>query len=214
MTLLQKCTPKYSKLHSSFGQKHFRLLDIGAGNHSASKYKKAFPNCEYHGVDLDKNYNNDENDFRVMTAFYEMDLSKLDFKNIPDNYFDFIMMAHIIEHLPNGDHVIEHLIPKLKSGGKIYIEYPGQRSTTLPSMKGTLNFYDDDTHVRIYSIQEIQALLNPSCVIINSGTRRNMAFLFAMPFKIVNNLLRGKLPTGDMFWDLLGFAEYVYAQKK
>lgn len=42
MTLPQIYSPKYSKLHSSFGQKHFRLLDIGAGNHSASKYKKVF----------------------------------------------------------------------------------------------------------------------------------------------------------------------------
>ena len=89
-TLLQLLTPKYLRINNSFGQNPFVMLDIGAGNHSCSKYKRAFPNCEYHGVDLDKNYNNDENDFSQMTALYEMDLTQLDFRMIPDNYFDFI----------------------------------------------------------------------------------------------------------------------------
>lgn len=210
----QLLTPKYLRINNAFGQKPFALLDIGAGNHSCSKYKRAFPNCEYHGVDLDKNYNNDENDFRQMEAFYEMDLTKLEFTAIPDNYFDFIMMAHIIEHLQNGDKVIEGLIPKLKSGGYIYIEYPGIQSTKLPSMNGTLNFYDDDTHVRVYSIPEIRKVLGDQFEILSSGTRRNLAFLLAMPFKIILNLIQLKKPSGNMFWDLLGFAELVFAKKK
>jgi ubiquinone/menaquinone biosynthesis C-methylase UbiE len=143
-----------------------------------------------------------------------MDLTKLDFSVIPDNYFDFIMMAHIVEHLHNGDEVIRKMLPKLKSGGYIYIEYPGIKSTTLPSMNGTLNFYDDNTHVRIYSIPEIENLLKTSCEIIQSGTRRNIAFLVAMPIKILFNAFQLKKPSGNMFWDLLGFAEFVFAKKK
>ncbi|NBV95614.1 MAG: methyltransferase domain-containing protein, partial [Actinobacteria bacterium] len=75
-------------------------------------------------------------------------------QHYPDNYFDGIWMVHVIEHLHNGDAVIQHLLPKLKSGGFLYIEYPGQKSTTLPSMHGTLNFKDDPTHVRVYSVNE------------------------------------------------------------
>src|SRR5438552_1511265 len=93
---------KFRYIDKFVGEKPFRLLDIGAGNHSASKTKKWFPRCEYHGVDLDKNYNNDQTDFGLMHSFYEMNLEKLEFDPIPDNYFDFIMMAHVIEHLHNG----------------------------------------------------------------------------------------------------------------
>lgn len=211
---IKKRTPKFYFLNSCFGQAEFKLLDIGAGNHSASKYVEVFPNCEYHGVDLDKTYNNDARDFSKMKAFYEMDLTKLEFDCIPDNYFDFIMMAHIIEHLHNGDEVIKGLLPKLKKGGHIYIEYPGQKSTTLPSMKGTLNFYDDDTHVRIYSVSELKSLLENEFHILKSGIRKNLAFLIAMPFKIILSALKGKRPEGPVFWDLLGFAEYVFARKK
>jgi hypothetical protein len=124
-------------------------------------------------------------------------------------------MTHIIEHLFNGDEVIKKLLPKLKQGGYIYIEYPGQKSTKLPSMKGTLNFYDDSSHVRIYSVKELSQLLkNNNCTILSSGTRRNWIFILATPFRIAGNLFKGKKPEGNMFWDLLGFAEYVFAQKK
>ena len=57
---VQKSTPKFKYLQRYFGQKPFTLLDVGSGNHSASKTKSLFPNCEYHGIDLQKDFNNDE----------------------------------------------------------------------------------------------------------------------------------------------------------
>jgi len=206
---------KFIFLKKSFGTNPFSLLDIGAGNHSATKAKRVFPKCEYHGVDLEKDYNNSEEDFKLMTAFYEMDLTKLDFTTIPDNYFDGIWMVHVIEHLYNGDEVIKRLLPKLKSGGYMYIEYPGKKSTKLPSMYGTLNFSDDPTHVRVYSVKELSLLFTANnCVVKKAGIRRNPWFIMAMPFRIVASWLRGKRLQANIFWDILGFAEYVWVQKK
>jgi len=205
---------KISYLQKSFGKKPFKLLDIGAGNHSASKIKKVFPQCEYHGVDLEKDYNNSSEDFSLMKAFYEMDLTKLDMSSIPDNYFDAILMAHIIEHLHNGDEVIKKLLPKLKSGGYLYIEYPGIKSTKLPSMHGSLNFNDDPTHVRLYSVKELKTLFeNNNCKVLKGGTKHNIWFILAMPFRILSFLVRGKKLQGNIFWDLLGFAEFLYVKK-
>ncbi len=201
-------------LKKSFGDQSFKLLDIGAGNHSASKIKNVFPNCEYHGVDLERDYNNSKEDFQLMSGFYEMDLTQLNMSSIPDDYFDGIWMVHVIEHLHNGDAVIQHLLPKLKKGGFLYIEYPGQKSTTLPSMHGTLNFKDDATHVRVYSVNEISQLLaRENCTTLKSGIRRNIWFMLAMPFRILFSWVRGKKLQGNIFWDLLGFAEYVWAKK-
>ena len=207
-----------SKIHfmkRSFGSSPFKLLDIGAGNHSASKIKSVFPSCEYHGVDLERDYNNSAEDFALMSGFYEMDLTQLNMSSIPDNYFDGIWMVHVIEHLYNGDEVIKQLLPKLKSGGFLYVEYPGIKSTKLPSMYGTLNFKDDPTHVRVYSVEELSKLFaQHDCVVIKAGIRRNIWFMLAMPFRIVGNVLRGKKLQGNIFWDLLGFAEYLWVQKK
>jgi SAM-dependent methyltransferase len=207
-------SPKFYFLKKSFGDQAFKLLDIGAGNHSASKTKWLFPNCQYFGVDLNKDYNNDEKDFAAMDGFYEMDLTKLKYQDIPESFFDAINMVHVIEHLFNGDRVIEGLLGKLKPGGKIYIEYPGFRSTKLPSMHGSLNFKDDPTHVRLYSVKELERLLTSrGFSIIKSGTRRNFFYMAVMPFRIIEHWVRGKRLEGNIFWDLLGFAEFVWARK-
>src|SRR4030095_7256214 len=207
-------SPNLLYLWRVYKNKSFKLLDIGAGNHSASKTCLIFPNCEYYGLDLDRNYNNGEEDFAVMKGFYEMDLTKLNFDSIPDNFFDCMRMVHVIEHLHNGDKVLEGLMPKLKKGGYFYIEYPGQKSTKLPSMYGTLNFSDDPTHVRVYSIPELRNIFSKNnSTVLKSGTRRNIYYLSAMPFRIIKNWLQGKKLLGNIFWDLLGFAEYLWVKK-
>lgn len=140
-------------------KKAVKILDIGAGNHSASYTKAVFPDCEYWGVDKCIDYSNNEEDIKSMDRFCEIDLTQLNFEGIPNAYFDVIIIAHVIEHLPNGDKVIEQLLNKLKEEGIIYLEWPSIKSTKLPSKKGTLNFFDDKTHIRIYSLKEIYNLL-------------------------------------------------------
>lgn len=206
--------PKFQFLHRYFGKRAFRLLDIGAGNNSASKTLTLFPDCEYHGLDLDRNYNNDAKEFSRMKAFYEMDLTRLDYSTIPDQYFDAILVVHVIEHLYNGDQVLLGLMKKLKPGGIMYVEYPGQKSTRLPSMKGTLNYHDDPTHVRIYSNQELATLMEQNGYQVKrKGTRRSWFYVLVFPARIILRWLRGKPITGNIFWDLLGFAEFVEAMR-
>lgn len=207
--------PKFRFIHSLFKNKSFNLLDVGAGSHSATKTKTVFPNCNYYGIDITKYYENDDNDFNAMSGFYEMDLTKLQFENIPNNFFDVIMMSHIIEHLHNGDKVIEGLISKLKNGGLIYIEYPAERSTRLPHMKRTLNFYDDPTHVRIYSVKEVEEILKPNGFeILKSGTRRYLPYILLLPITLITETIKYGFVPGGVFWDVLGFAEFVFAKKK
>ncbi len=206
---------KYRFLNKLFKQGEFVLLDIGAGNHSASKTKKWFPNSEYHGLDLNKNYNNDENDFKLMKSFYELNLEQLNLDSVPNAHFDFIMMAHVIEHLKNGDEVLVKLLAKLKPGGYLYVEYPGIRSTRLPRMKGTLNFFDDDTHVRVYSLTELYNLfLKNNTEIIKGGTRKYIPNILMMPFKVIHNLIKYGKILPSIFWDFFGFAEFILIKKK
>jgi SAM-dependent methyltransferase len=180
----------YRFLKKYFENKPFKLLDVGAGNHSATKITTLFPACEYYGLDLNRNYNYDAEDFKRMKDFYELDLIQLDYSAIPDNYFDAIWIVHVIEHLPNGDKVIQKLMDKLKPGGFIYVEYPGKQSTRLPSMYGTLNFYDDPTHVRIYSVKELSSVFRQmNCTVISAGTRRNWYYILATPLRTVISLL-------------------------
>lgn len=210
-----KIPTKFVRLKRHFGDKEFALLDVGSGNKSATDFKTYFPNGKYHGIDIVRDYNYEPEDFDQMEAFYEMDLEALAFDAIPDNHFDAILMAHIIEHLKNGDEVIRKMSSKLKSGGVIYIEYPGEKSTKLPSRKGTLNFYDDDTHVRVYSVPEVTSVLEESGFnVLSGGTRRSWRNIFMMPIKFIHNRLKYGYIMASVFWDWYGFAEYVWARKK
>jgi SAM-dependent methyltransferase len=206
---------KFRFLYKSFGNKPFNLLDVGAGNHSASRITNIFPQCSYYGLDLDKTYNNDPGDFKVMKDFYELDLTKLDYSKIPDEYFDGIWMAHVIEHLYNGDEVLPLLMKKLKPGGYFYIEYPGQKSTRLPSMRGTLNFKDDTTHVRVYSVPELAKIFAANNgTVLQGGTRRNWFYILFMPLRMMVSLIKKGHLEGNIFWDILGFAEYLWVKKQ
>jgi len=190
------------------------MLDIGAGNKSATKITGVFPNCEYYGLDISKEYNYSETDFVRMKAFYEIDLTTLQFDEIPDDFFDAMWMVHVIEHLHNGDQVLPALLKKLKPGGYFYIEYPGKKSTTLPSMYGTLNFNDDPTHVRLYSVPELRDIFERNgCTVLKSGTRRNWVYIISTPARVLLSVIKGKRVEANLFWDALGFAEFLFAKK-
>lgn len=194
--------------------KDLLILDVGAGSHSASITKKWLPACHYTGIDISKSYNNDEADFKAMDEFIEMDLTKLNFEKIPENKYDMIVMSHVIEHLHNGDKVIAGLLSKLKKGGIIYLEFPSERSVHFPSKRETLNFYDDPTHCRIFSIKEVSELLTQNHLnVLSAGVRRQLINIILMPFKIVYQSITKGYVRGGVYWDFYGFADYVVAKK-
>lgn len=207
-------TPKFRYMKRAMGDRPFRLLDVGSANRSPSKAAWLFPRIEYHGLDLSQEGYGPE-DRQAMKKFFQIDLCTLHYEAIEDQAYDYINMSHIIEHLPNGEEVLAHLAPKLKSGGYLYIEYPGEKSTRLPSRPGTLNFHDDPTHQRVYSVGLISRTLEEQGFeILDSGTRKSWAYILAMPFQVLRYGLRGQKAPGPIFWDWMGFAEFVYARKK
>lgn len=192
----------------------FYFLDIGCGNHSVTYAKQYFPNCKYYGLDLNREYNNDENEFKLMEDFYEANLEESDLNQIPASKFDYINMAHVIEHIKNHEKVLERLSSKLNKDGIIYIEYPNWRSTKLPSMYQTLNFFDDSTHVHIHSNRDLaNVLLKLNMRIIKMGTRRDIFEIINMPRWVLGAIIKGKRISGTFFWSFLGFSDYIIARK-
>lgn len=210
--MFKRMPPKYKFLYDEYKDKNFSLLDVGCGNHSASLIKALFKHCKYYGVDRES-YNNSIDDFNLMEKFYEIDLEQGLLDPIPDNSFDVIMLAHVIEHLSNGVEIIDKLLPKLKLGGVIYIEYPSVRSLNFPSMRGTLHFCDDPTHIRLYDVKEICNLLLARGFKINkAGILRDPLKIILLPILILYHIIRGSVGAG-LFWYVFGFADFVYAKK-
>jgi hypothetical protein len=81
-------------------------------------------------------------------------------------------------------------------------------------MPGTLNFCDDSTHVRLYDIKEVaNTLIKCGFKVIKAGTRRNFIRCLLTSMVIIYQLMKIKKIEGGAFWDILDFAEFVYAVK-
>jgi hypothetical protein len=77
-----------------------------------------------------------------------------------------------------------------------------------------LNFFDDKTHVRIYSTPELfNTLLSVSCSPLKGGQRRSRWNIIFLPVNALKSKIRNGHIRGHVFWDLLGFAEYVIAKR-
>ncbi|MCX7606953.1 MAG: class I SAM-dependent methyltransferase [Bacteroidia bacterium] len=191
------------------------ILDIGCGNHSPTITKLFFPHSHYTGLDRDLSYNLDDADLRHMDTFIQMDLLAPDWSRLSDEGYDVILMTHLIEHIPNGEAILAALWEKLKPGGYLYIETPSERSLTLPSMPGTLNFFDDPTHIRLYTLPELcNTVLRLRGRVRKAGLCRQKRKILLLPLLVLLHILRyGTWKRGSLYWDLTGFAQYVLAQK-
>lgn len=211
---------KFDRLDRWLKQNEIKVLDVGCGNHSPAQTKAFYPNCRYYGLDRSRAYNLDESDFKLMEQFYEIDLSIPEaIDKIPNLYFDCVIISHVIEHLTRAEEVLIKMVEKLKRGGILYIEYPREKSLSLPRLKGrifsgTLNFYDDPTHIRIHKLPHLKEFLfKQGCQVVDSGTRRSHKRIFLLPLYIIRSFLLTSTFDRGVFWDIGGFAEYLIVKK-
>lgn len=210
--------PRFKSLLTTKDHKgKYDVLDIGCGGNSPSITKLVFPFCKYTGIDRDFHYHNNENSIKLIDKKILHDLNdevEILKQKVGKQMFDIIIFNHVIEHTLNGLEILTATAKMLKPDGCIYIEFPSVRSLSLPSMRGTLNFCDDNTHMRIYSIQEVaNTLLQEDCVIIKAGKRFNIISILLFPMRILRYIFLKKSPAG-MFWDIMGFADFVFAKKR
>jgi SAM-dependent methyltransferase len=191
-----------------------RVLEAGIGNDSPLMFFRYYKGYEYDGIDITKECGLSPESLKLIGKFFLINLENEELNSIPDIYYDYVVIAHVIEHINNGEDVIARLSDKLKPGGVIYAEYPSERSARFPSMKGTLNFYDDPTHKRFYEIEKLKKILTESgCEIIGSGIKRDYLRVLGIPYMIIKSLFVRGYVRGSVFWDLLGFAEYIAARR-
>jgi hypothetical protein len=198
-------------LYLTHKSRNIRYLDIGCGNHSAMLSRKYLPNIEYWGVD-NGDYNNDADDFKAMYKFINDDLDKSDLSIIPDSYFDVIVLSHVIEHLKNYEVTLAKVLPKLNEKGIVYIETPTIDSTRFPSRKGTLNFFDDSTHLNPIPLDEIKNLFGSyNFVIASSGIRKFKRRILLFPLFLLFSIYEYGSVIGPALWDIYGFSWYLVA---
>lgn len=139
--------------------KKAKILDIGCGNDSPIYTKRLCRDCYYVGVDVG-DYNQSKqsidmaDEYRVFTPE--------DFANgidTLDTNFDAVISSHNIEHCNKPIETLQAMCRRLKAGGKLFLSFPNSDSVNFPHRQGTLNFYDDSTHIYLPDFNKIQQVL-------------------------------------------------------
>lgn len=193
-----------------------RILDIGCGNNSPSTTKRWFPGCHYSGADIQE-YNINSNDLASIDTFYPLGIDGSGYSAIPESSYDFIILHHVVEHMPEPAPILAAICSKLKPGGLIWIAFPSLRSLSLPSAEGTLQFCDDPTHVYIPGIREVSnVLLSNGVKVLHAGRSRDFVRSLIgaaiLPWAFLRRAITGKLSSKGL-WYILGFEDHVFGQR-
>ncbi len=93
-----------------------RILDIGCGFGETLDYHQR-RGCDVYGVDLDENVSVLKNKFRIKIGPFNSDGYQKD-------YFDYITIDQVLEHVQNPVHFLSDVVNVLKPGGIIVIATP------------------------------------------------------------------------------------------
>lgn len=122
-----------------------RILDLGCGNSSPKFTKNIIPSCYYIGIDVgdcNQDADNPADEYIIVPS----DRFKVTTYGFVDSV-DAVISTHNIEHCDDRYGVVDALAKSLKVGGKAYISFPCAESVGFPSRRGTLNYYDDGSHI-------------------------------------------------------------------
>ena len=208
---------RFRKAASFFKTSKIKILDIGCGNHSPSLTKLWFPDCVYHAADI-MNYNLNEEDERSIDAFFSVTTDYQGYDSIKEDYYDFVILSHVIEHADNPARLAGIAATKLRSGGLIWISFPSFKSLSLPPGIGVTNqFCDDPTHIRVVNpIDVCNELLKRGIKIIKAGRShdpvRTLVGILVLPLNWVRLVTQGGVGRG--LWYVMGFEDRIVGVKR
>lgn len=151
-------------------QERGKVLDLGCGDGKTGKklLDKGF-DVEAYDMDVER-FN-----FHEVIPFKEGSLNRS--LPYPDNYFDYVILMEVIEHIYNPDSVISEINRILKNNGKLILSTPnilnvGSRFRFL--IEGNFNFFREPTldfskcfpvaiqnmHIVVWRYQELEYLLD------------------------------------------------------
>ena len=190
-----------------------RLLDVGCGNGSPMGTKRWRDDIYYCGIDVG-DYNQ-TNETLKWADEYIISTPEDFAKNIMElkGTFDGIISNHNIEHCNKPKETIEVICSKLKPGGRLHLAFPSEESVNFPSREGTLNFYDDPTHIWLPNYKKMIQLLKKNGMKIIFARKQYKPLYIWLWGGITERKSRklGKVLRGTWAW--WGFETVIWAEK-
>lgn len=194
--------------------KHGRLLDLGCGNNSPAVTKHVRSDLHYTGVDVcDYKQAKPPTDYADVYRIVSAEEFASTIESLGHDY-DAVICSHNLEHCLEQDRVLMAMMNALRKNGIIYLAFPCAESVSFPSRKGTLNFYDDETHTTPPDFPLIiEKLKNAGFKILFSRRRYRpwRRFLIGLAWE-PSSAKRRQVLRGT--WELYGFESLIWAQKQ
>ena len=140
-----------------------RILDIGCGCGALLAHMKGvYPNAQTYGIELD------DNAAKYASLFGDVICGDVESSDLswPHNFFDYVIMGNVLEHLREPSIVLKKIYPHLKERGRIIASMPNVKhySVMIPLIKQDVFPYSDagildTTHVKMYTKMEMAKLL-------------------------------------------------------
>lgn len=191
------------------------LLDVGCGNNSPFWVKVRRPDILYTGLDI--------GDYKQRFATsrwadrYIITTSEKFADEIAhfQNCFDAVISSHNLEHCDEPDRTLKAMLHAVKKGGRFYLSFPCEESVSFPKRKGTLNFYDDKSHLNRLDFKDTIHSIKAEGFTIDYAVKRSrplFLFLIGFLFEPIAWVFSCNLPAGAT-WALYGFESVIWASK-
>jgi len=194
-----------------------KVIDLGAGGGGLVTWKTWLEpiraDLSLYAVDLQKAELFDK---YAGSQICDLDKESLKFEA---SFFDAAVLSHVLEHIEEPKNLLHELRRVMRTGGEAYIEVPTLESMDFPSRReflnagvpvSTVNFFDDSTHRRTFSLNELKTLVEGSGFrVAHAGAIRNR---FVEDTLIIQGAAQSDEELGTYgVWSRLGFAHYVVA---
>lgn len=140
-----------------------KVLDVGCGTGRLGEKLKLEKKCYVVGVE------NDEEKAKLarnrLNRLIIVDIEKINILPFPQNYFDTLVFADVLEHLRNPEMVLKNLKQYLHDNGHIIVSIPNVANWTLrlKLLFGKWNYKErgllDKTHSKYYTLRTAKRLI-------------------------------------------------------
>lgn len=146
--------------------KEGKILDVGCGAGKFLEYCKG-NGLEVYGVD----------------PFIEKDIKELNIKKInlieakfPNDYFDYVTLNNVIEHVQNPEEIIKECKRILKDNGRIIMNYPSTDSFHYKYFGKDWISMDTPRHLFLFSNYSLKLILKRNGLVIEKTGNKSEAF--------------------------------------
>jgi len=143
-------------------QKDSVVLEIGTSYGHMTQYLKEELNCQITGIEIDPEAAKEALKYTVDFLNIDIDDTQLLDEKIKDNYYDYIVMCDVIEHVKETESILKVLGKKLKTSGLFLLSVPNvaHNIVVMQLLKNDFDYQDigmmDNTHIRWFTSESFK----------------------------------------------------------